>query len=266
MTSGEAIAWLRDYAAAWERGDNGVVELFTPDATYRSGIFRDAHSGHDGIGAYWRAATSTQADARVLVGDALVDGERVVAEWSTAMTDDGEPATLPGVLLLDFAGDRCRALREYWAHETGRHDPYAGWGRFAGGDAARHADAWAEAYARAWRAGDAGAAARLYAQDVVFRSHPFREPQHGPAEVRAYTASAFTSEGDRVVRFGRPVAEDGGAAVEYWTTYTEDGTPQTLAGCVLMSFDASGTVSESRDYWHVIGGTFEPPAGWGWRT
>ena len=67
-----------------------------------------------------------------------------------------------------------------------------------------------------------------------------------------------------MVRFGRPLASGGGAAVEYSTTYTEDGAPQTLAGCVLMSFDASGEVSESRDYWHVADEIVEPPPGWGW--
>ncbi len=54
-----------------------------------------------------------------------------------------------------------------------------------------------EAYARAWRVGDADAAAWLCAEDVVFRSHAFRESLHGREEVRASTASAFTSERNR---------------------------------------------------------------------
>jgi uncharacterized protein (TIGR02246 family) len=264
MTSGEATAWLRDYAAAWEAGDTRVVDHFTPDATYRSHIFREAHAGHDGISAYWQGATSTQTEVRVLIGDPLIEGDRVVAEWWTTMTDDGEPFTLPGVLLLDFEGGRCRALREYWAQEPGRHEPFREWGRFGDGDAARHAHPWVDAYARAWRAGDAEAAARVYSEDVVFRSHPFRESLQGRDAVRSYTASAFASEHDRVVRLGRPVASGAGAAVEYWTTYTEEGAPQTLAGCVLMSFDAQGAAAESRDYWHVTGETLEPPPGWGW--
>ncbi len=63
------------------------------------------------------------------------------------------------------------------------------------------------------------------------------------------------------MRFGRPVASGGGAAVEYWTTYTEDGAPQTLARCVLMSFDASGEASESRADWHAGEEIVEPPPG-----
>jgi ketosteroid isomerase-like protein len=265
MTPDGATAWLREYAASWERGDGGALDLFTPDATYQSQPFRDTHVGYEGIRAYWDGATSTQGDVRVRLGGPLVEGDRVVAEWWTTMTDEARPLTLPGVLLLDFDGGRCRALREYWAEDASRSDPFPGWGRFEGAGGPAHAAAWTEAYAEAWRAGDADAAAALYADDVGFRSHPFRDPVHGREAVRAYTAKAFGAEHDRVVRMGRPLAAGGGAAVEYWTTYTEDGTPQTLAGCVLMSFDDQGAVVASRDYWHVAEGTFEPPPGWGWR-
>jgi ketosteroid isomerase-like protein len=265
VRSDEAIAWLLEYAGAWERADIRVLDLFTPDATYQSEPFREMHEGHDGIRAYWDAATSTQSDATVLIGEPLVDGNRVVAEWWAMMTDEGEPLTLPGVLLLDFDDGRCRALREYWAYDTQRREPYPGWGRFDAGEAAsRSATRWAEAYARAWRDGDADAAAALYADDVVFRSHPFRDPVHGRGAVHEYTAKAFASEHDRDVRLGRPITDRGGAAVEYWTTYVEDGAPQTLAGCVLMTFDAAGGAAWSRDYWHVTDERLDPPRGWGW--
>jgi hypothetical protein len=42
----------------------------------------------------------------------------------------------------------------------------------------------AQAYERAWRAGDGGAAAALYARDCVFRSHPFRELEDARASMR----------------------------------------------------------------------------------
>lgn len=256
--------WLRAYADAWENADPGVVELFTEDATYLSQPFREPHTGRDGIRAYWAGATATQRDTEVLIGDPLVEGDHVVAEWWTTMVEDDGPVTLPGVLLLDFDGDECRALREYWAYEPGRHEPFPEWGRFEGDQrAADHAAAWADAYERAWRAGDADAAAALYAEDVSFRSHAFREPVRGRAAVRDYTARAFAAEEDRVARLGRPLAAGAGAAVEYWTTYVEEGAAQTLAGCVLMSFDANGAVTTSRDYWHVADERRDPPAGWG---
>ncbi|MDQ4124372.1 MAG: nuclear transport factor 2 family protein, partial [Actinomycetota bacterium] len=140
--------WLAAYAQAWESGDLGVVDLFTPDATYRSHIFREPHSGRDGIRACWERATATQRDVRVLVGKPLVEGDRVVAEWWTTMTEEEGPVTLPGVLLLDFDGDECRALREYWAYESGRREPFPEWGRFAPGEGGRaHAERWVQRYA-----------------------------------------------------------------------------------------------------------------------
>lgn len=264
MTPDETTAWLREYASAWERSDV-VLDLYTPDATYQSHPFRPTHRGHAGIRAYADAAVATQAETRVILGEMVASGDRAVAEWWTTMTEDDGPVTLPGVLILDFEEGRCRALRECWALEAGIHEPFEGWGRFDGADAAGPARAWVEAYERAWRAGDADAAAELYSEDVVFRSHPFREAAHGRDEVRSYTAKAFASERERVVRMGEPLAAGAGAAVEYWTTYVEDGAPQTLAGCVLMSFDEEGLVTRSRDYWHVADGTFDPPRGWGWR-
>ncbi|HEX2196860.1 MAG TPA: nuclear transport factor 2 family protein, partial [Actinomycetota bacterium] len=135
-----------------------------------------------------------------------------------------------------------------------------GWGRFRdGAGASGHARAWVDAYARAWRAGDADAAAALYSEDVVYRSHPFREPHVGRDAVRAYSAEAYAAEGNRVVRFGEPVAAGSSAAVEYWTTFTEDAVPKTLAGCVLLDFDEGGFVTQSREYWHLQDGTFEAP-------
>ena len=37
------------------------------------------------------------------------------------------------------------------------------------------AERWAEAFRAAWLAGDGEAAAELYAEGCVFRSHPFRD-------------------------------------------------------------------------------------------
>jgi uncharacterized protein (TIGR02246 family) len=252
--------WLAAYAAAWERADPGVAELFTPDATYESHPFRDAHVGRDAIRAYWKSATATQREARVLVGEPLVERDRVAVEWWTTMTEEKGPVTLPGVLLLELDGDECRSLREHWAYEPGRRDPFPEWGRFDPGERGReHAERWASRYAAAWRAGDPDAAAALYAEDVVYRSHPFRDPHRGRAGVRAYSAEAYAAESDRTVRIGVAVAAGASAAVEYWTTFAEEGVARTLAGCALLSFDLAGAVTRSREYWHLEDGTFEPP-------
>jgi ketosteroid isomerase-like protein len=123
--------WVEEYARAWEEKDaEAVVALFTEDAEYRSGPFREPPNvGSDGIRAYWTRACSAQQDTRVRMGTPLVAGDRVVVEWWATMRADGEEITLPGCLLLRFAPDgRCQALREYWHVEPGRRDPHAGWG------------------------------------------------------------------------------------------------------------------------------------------
>jgi ketosteroid isomerase-like protein len=248
----EREEWLRAYADAWERADASVADLFTDDATYRSHVFRAPRTGRDGIRAYWEDATATQRDARVRIGEALVDGTRVVAEWWTTMAEEEGPVTLPGVLLLDFEGDRCRELREYWALEPGRHDPFVEWGRFEPGERAReHAERWAERYAAAWRAGDPDAAAALYSEDVVYRSHTFREPHRGRAGVREYSAQAYAAESGRDVWIGVAAAAGASAAVEYRTKFLTEDTWRTLAGCALLSFDDGGLVTSSREYWHL---------------
>jgi ketosteroid isomerase-like protein len=126
-----ASEWIEDYADAWRRGDDEAVgELFTEDAVYRSSPFRPPTVGRDAIRAYWRTSTSTQERLELQFGEPVVHGNRVVVEWWAVMREDGQEMTLPGCLLMRFAGGgRCEELREYWNQEVGRHDPPEGWGR-----------------------------------------------------------------------------------------------------------------------------------------
>jgi ketosteroid isomerase-like protein len=124
-------------------------------------------------------------------------------------------------------------------------------------DAEAAARAWIEGWARAWPAGDADLLAPLYAENVVFRSHPFREPQ-APAE---YARWAFADEDERLVelRFGEPVVGDSAAAVEYWARLRRrDGTDTTLAGVAVIHFGDDGRVVEQRDYWDLADGRRPP--------
>ena len=122
--------WIEGYRLAWESRDaEAAARLFTPDATYRSNIFEDAHQGRDGVREYWRTVTSTQSEVLVRMGRPFVDGPRVVVEWWTTMKVEGEEITLPGCLLLDFDEEGlCRRLREYWHVGQGRQEPPVGWG------------------------------------------------------------------------------------------------------------------------------------------
>ena len=126
-------------------------------------------------------------------------------------------------------------------------------------DAARR---WAREWERAWREHDVAAVAALYAPGASFRSSPFREPK----DPGAYAEWAFADEEPGAdVRLGEPVVVDGDrAAVEYWATVRDrEGVETTIAGISLIRFGANGLVVEQRDYWHQLGESRQPHAGWG---
>ncbi|MBA3428700.1 MAG: nuclear transport factor 2 family protein, partial [Actinobacteria bacterium] len=110
MTVGE---WIDRYAHAWETANaDEVVGLFTPDASYRSSVFREPHVGSDAIRAYWQGAAGAQSEVVVRTGRPLESEDRVAVEWWTTMIDPDEgELTLPGCLLLSFTEDgRCASL------------------------------------------------------------------------------------------------------------------------------------------------------------
>jgi ketosteroid isomerase-like protein len=124
-------------------------------------------------------------------------------------------------------------------------------------DAARR---WADAWEHAWREHDAEALRAVYAEDCVFRSHPFREPYLGADGVVAYARWAFESELSADARFGEPVVDGDRAVVDYWALCVgTDGAEETIAGCSVLRFGDDGTVLEQRDYWAAGGGHHPPP-------
>jgi uncharacterized protein (TIGR02246 family) len=123
--------WIERYRKAWETGDaDEVADLFTPDAVYRSSVFREPHLGTAEIRDYWRRAAGAQRAVAVRMGRPVITADRVAVEWWTTVIDPDEgEVTLPGCLLLRFAPDgRCRDLWEYWQVQPGRAGPPEGWG------------------------------------------------------------------------------------------------------------------------------------------
>jgi uncharacterized protein (TIGR02246 family) len=123
--------WAERYRRAWETGDaDEVVDLFTPDASYRTSVFREPYVGSDAIRRYWRRGAGNQREVVVRMGRPVVTGDRTAVEWWATLIDpDDGDITLPGCLLLRFDPDgRCRDLWEYWQVKPGRQDPPDGWG------------------------------------------------------------------------------------------------------------------------------------------
>jgi ketosteroid isomerase-like protein len=131
-------------------------------------------------------------------------------------------------------------------------------------DADAAARAWVDAWQRAWPAKDPELLAAAYADDVVFRSQPFRELHLGREGVLEYARWAFAEqEAFGGCWFGEPVATGDRATVEYWAIFVENGRPVTIAGVALLRFDGGGRVVGQRDYWSLEPGSREPPEGWG---
>jgi ketosteroid isomerase-like protein len=127
-------------------------------------------------------------------------------------------------------------------------------------EAIRH---WITGYSAAWRGRDADAVSKLYTDDAIYRSHPFRDALHGHAGVLEYTRWAFSSEEDADFWFGEPITGADRAAVEYWAVILDQhGKISTLAGTVVLRFAADGRVAEHRDYWALEEGRRARYDGW----
>jgi hypothetical protein len=111
---------------------------------------------------------------------------------------------------------------------------------------------WAEVWRRAWPARDADAIVALYADPVAYRALAFREPDLGLAGVRGYLDRNFALEEQIECWFGEPIAFGERAAVEWWASWVEEGTPLTLAGVTVLRFDKDGKVVDHRDYWNEV--------------
>jgi ketosteroid isomerase-like protein len=121
------------------------------------------------------------------------------------------------------------------------------------------ARAWIDAWDRAWRAKDPAPLAAVYAENVVFRSHPFREP-HSPL---VYARGAFEEEGEELeLWWNEPLVSGDRAVVEWWATLTENDEPVTLAGASVLTFAADGRVVDQHDYWASAPDHTPPWHGW----
>jgi len=122
-------------------------------------------------------------------------------------------------------------------------------------DAEAAARAWVEGWTKGWEQGDADAIGALYAEDAVFRSHPFRDPERS---ARDYALRSFADEDLVECRFGEPVVAGDRAAVEYWAILRTENGDEALAGVAVVLFGPDGRVVEQRDYWSMQPGRREP--------
>ncbi|GAA1269006.1 hypothetical protein Psi02_18840 [Planotetraspora silvatica] len=121
-------------------------------------------------------------------------------------------------------------------------------------DTREAAGRFARTWERGWAAHDVELIVSLYAEGCEHRSMPFRPVHRGRAKLADYVRWSFENERVESVRFGEPLVDGDTAVAEFVVLSSEDGRPVTLAGCVIVRFDAAGLAVESRDYWHVAEG------------
>jgi len=108
-------AWMEAYRQAWISNDPvKVAALFTDDAVYVQDAFQPGWQGRDEIVRRWTAGISQDVEMESDVW--AVDGDVALVHWNVITHNHGDPVRVQydGVLVLRFAGDRCRELREWF--------------------------------------------------------------------------------------------------------------------------------------------------------
>ena len=120
-----------------------------------------------------------------------------------------------------------------------------------------------DGYRIAWEQRDTDAVVKLFTTDAEYRDDPYQPAHQGADGIREYWTKVTSTQTDITVRYGKAITTGNQAAVEWWTTLTNDGAPVTLAGSFVLRFDENGLCEELREYFHVTEGNLAPPAGWG---
>ncbi|HEY7661412.1 MAG TPA: nuclear transport factor 2 family protein [Actinomycetota bacterium] len=108
--------WLERYFAAWASNDPAeVAALFSRDAVYSWGPFREPARGREEIVRRW-VEGDAQPGLETSFEPLAVRGERGVAHWRVSF-EEGEGRTeIDGILVCDFdEHGRCTLHRE-WYH------------------------------------------------------------------------------------------------------------------------------------------------------
>ena len=112
--------------------------------------------------------------------------------------------------------------------------------------------AWLEQYRQAWETRDAGAAARLFADDAAYHETPFGTPARGKDGVRAYWSAA--TEHQRQVKFSYEVLSvTGDSCIAHWRaeyTRVPSGVQAWLDGVFVLEFETGGLCRTLREWWH----------------
>lgn len=115
-----AGSWVEQLGRNWSTGDpDAIGKLFTETVVYRTSPFEEPLLGRDLVVAHWREELASLDRVVVDFADLLVDGDRVAVEWWAVATRDRVSTTDSGALVLEFTGNLCSRLHEYWMLRDG---------------------------------------------------------------------------------------------------------------------------------------------------
>jgi steroid delta-isomerase-like uncharacterized protein len=251
----------------WGRGRLALLDQIVADAytVHDVGLGRTI-VGRDAVRQDMAGFRSSFAISEVVIDHVIASPGWVVVRWTLDATHVGDYAGVAatgiavearGVDVLRIEHGR---LAEAWVIANN-----ADLEEQIGGSAVdeRELAAWIDAYARAWREGDADAAASLFTETAIYRSAPFRPPHVGREEIMRYWREEPARHERVELRFGTPVVQGRRVAIEWWASVVQDGETVTGPGCLVLRFDRDGRCEELREYWHEQAGRHEPPPGWG---
>jgi len=69
--------WIERYRGPGRQQTSTKADLFTPNASYRSSVFREPFLGRDAIRSYWQRGAGTQQQVAVRMGRPIITDDRV---------------------------------------------------------------------------------------------------------------------------------------------------------------------------------------------
>ena len=117
-----AEAWVHQYEQLWRTpGTDGLAQLFTPDATYRTSPWATPIVGLPALAAFWDAGRDGPDEPFTMDAEVIaVDGPTAVVRVGVEYHASGDLWRDLWVLQLDADG-RCTAFEE-WPFAPGQDD------------------------------------------------------------------------------------------------------------------------------------------------
>jgi len=110
-------SWLDSYGRAWEtKNPEAAGVLFTEDASYQESPYDEPMRGRSAIVEYWSHVSRTQEDIHFNHEIIALTSHVATVHWTASFTRTPSKAKvkLDGIFLLNFEGNHCRSLREWW--------------------------------------------------------------------------------------------------------------------------------------------------------